>query len=83
MKPLILCLLILLPAMSHAAECYNISDRDMRYQCLAMEKSDYSLCHNIANRDRRYYCIALVKGEQSQCYNISNKDLMNLCKSQL
>lgn len=62
MKPIILALAAILqvaPAFaSGAADCYVISDPDVRALCRAKAHADSSICYAIKRQDLRAYCQA-------------------------
>ena len=44
------------------ANCYNISDSDLKYACLAETKNDEGYCYRISNPDDNY----LLRQEEYQ-----------------
>ena len=63
------------------SSCYNISNKDKKYMCLAKAKGKSSYCYNISNKDKKNMCLAIVKDKKSYCYNIRSADNKSLCLS--
>lgn len=47
------------------ANCYNISDSDLKYACLAETKNDEGYCYRISNPDDKNFCLAKLKRQKA------------------
>lgn len=61
------------------ANCYNISDSDLKYACLAETKNDEGYCYRISNPDDKNFCLAKLKRQKGICYRISDVNKKNQC----
>lgn len=63
------------------ANCYNISDDNLKYACLAETNNDEGYCYRISNNDDKNFCLAKIKQQQGICYRIADSNKKNQCIS--
>lgn len=46
------------------ANCYRISDSDLKYACLAETENNEGYCYRISNPDDKNFCLAKLKNNK-------------------
>ncbi len=79
MKNFLFVLVNLIIADNCLANCYDISDLDLKYACLAETKNNEGYCYRISNFDDKNFCLAKIKQQQGICYRISDSNKKKRC----
>lgn len=68
-------------AYSDDLSCYQLTNKDLKQQCLAIKNNNSLKCYDIKNPTQKNYCLGKLENK-SNCYKIKDINVRIFCLQQ-